>query len=131
MYHFTGSFAKEKVPAHLRFIVSAESGINDGSAYPFVFFVLLLLQPVASYGAGTFAAHFIVITLLYEVVTAAALGFVLGWGAGLLHRKCHRWLENDSLLATSIVLALAILGAGKLLEMDGILACFVGGELLQ
>lgn len=39
----TGTFAEEHLPGHVRHLLSAESGINDGLAYPFVFLPLLLL----------------------------------------------------------------------------------------
>jgi NhaP-type Na+/H+ or K+/H+ antiporter len=129
--YVAGSFAKKNVPPHLRFLVSAESGINDGLAYPVTYFVYLLLEPISNQGAGAVAAQFITITVLYSVATAAALGFVLGALAGLIHRGCQQWLENDSLLGSTFVLALAVLGAAQLLEMNGIMACFVAGKVIS
>ncbi|WP_414621313.1 cation:proton antiporter [Calothrix sp. CCY 0018] len=40
----TGNFAEDKLPSRVRNLLSAESGINDGLAYPFVFLPLLLLM---------------------------------------------------------------------------------------
>ena len=38
-----GKWADKHVPAHLRHLLAAESGCNDGAAYPFLFIALYLL----------------------------------------------------------------------------------------
>ncbi len=37
-----GKYADKHVPAHLRHLLAAESGCNDGAAYPFLFIALYL-----------------------------------------------------------------------------------------
>lgn len=37
-----GKYADKHVPAHLRHLIAAESGSNDGAAYPFLYFALYL-----------------------------------------------------------------------------------------
>jgi NhaP-type Na+/H+ or K+/H+ antiporter len=38
-----GKYADKHVPAHLRHLLAAESGCNDGAAYPFLYIALYLL----------------------------------------------------------------------------------------
>ena len=38
-----GKYADKHVPAHIRHLLSAESGCNDGAAYPFLFLALYLI----------------------------------------------------------------------------------------
>lgn len=37
-----GKYADKHVPAHLRHLLAAESGCNDGAAFPFLFLALYL-----------------------------------------------------------------------------------------
>lgn len=37
-----GTFAEKHVPAHIRHMLSAESGANDGAAFPFLYIALYL-----------------------------------------------------------------------------------------
>jgi NhaP-type Na+/H+ or K+/H+ antiporter len=38
-----GKYADKHVPAHLRHLLAAESGCNDGAAFPFLFIALYLV----------------------------------------------------------------------------------------
>ncbi|KAG6879307.1 hypothetical protein C0992_003725 [Termitomyces sp. T32_za158] len=38
-----GRWADKHVPAHIRHLLAAESGCNDGAAYPFLFIALYLM----------------------------------------------------------------------------------------
>lgn len=59
----TGDVAEENLPGRLRHTLSAESGANDGLAYPFVFLpILLLARP-----PGEAWTHWVTHTLLWEV----------------------------------------------------------------
>ena len=39
-----GKYADKHVPAHLRHLLAAESGCNDGAAFPFLFISLYLIN---------------------------------------------------------------------------------------
>ncbi len=39
-----GKFAESRVPIHIRILLSAESGANDGFAFPLVIFSMLLID---------------------------------------------------------------------------------------
>ena len=121
----TGDVAEENLPGRLRHTLSAESGVNDGLAYPFVFLpILLLARP-----PGEAWTHWVTHTLLWEVGGAVIFGALVGYGAGrLLEWAEHKdAIEESFFLVYTIALSLVVLGAAKLLGSDGILAVFVAG----
>ncbi|MFF0989469.1 cation:proton antiporter domain-containing protein [Kocuria nitroreducens] len=119
----TGSLAEEKIPERVRHNLSAESGINDGLAYLFVLLpVLLVTEPDRAW-------HELMTTvLLWEVLGAAVFGALLGFLLGRLFVlvRRHGLMEESSYLAFVVPLALVLLGTGKLLGTDALLAVFVG-----
>jgi NhaP-type Na+/H+ or K+/H+ antiporter len=71
-----GKFAK-RVPKHLRDLLSAESGCNDGMAFPFIYLALYLIHDKQS--AREVSFHWFVYTILYECVFGAVYGFIIGY----------------------------------------------------
>src|SRR4051812_14163652 len=69
----------QRVPAPVRHALNLESGLNDGLALPFVLFFIILASPGGD--AGSEAAQ-----LFGEAAFGAALGLLLGLGAGRLTR---------------------------------------------
>lgn len=118
----TGDLAERALPARIRILLSAESGANDGLAYPLV---LLAIAEVEGRGIAHWFYHAVVV----EIVGAAALGSVLGWGTGhvLGLAKRHEYVQRVSLLAFTVALTLLVLGVGRLLSVDGLLAVFASG----
>lgn len=119
----TGSLAEDRIPERVRHNLSAESGLNDGLAYLFVLLpVLLLTEPARAW-------HELLTTvLLREVLGAAVFGALAGFALGKLFVvvRAHGLMEESSYLAFVVPLALALLGTGKLLGTDALLAVFVG-----
>ena len=68
-----------RVPASVRHALNLESGLNDGLALPFVLFFIILASPTGDAGSEA-------VKLLGEAAFGAALGVVLGLGAGRLTR---------------------------------------------
>ena len=121
----TGEVAERNLPGRLRHTLAAESGFNDGLAYPFVLLcVLLLTRP-----PGEALSHWLTRTLLWEVGFALVFGTILGYGAGRLMEWAKRRddAEESFFLVYTVALSLVVLGAAKLLGSDGILAVFVAG----
>jgi NhaP-type Na+/H+ or K+/H+ antiporter len=122
----TGSLAKAKVPARIRFNISSESGLNDGLAYLFVMMpVLLLTKPEHAW------TDLLTKVLLWEVLGAAVFGGCIGWLLAKLFLVAQRrkWMEQSSYLGFIIPAALLILGACKLLGTDAVLAVFVAAAV--
>jgi NhaP-type Na+/H+ or K+/H+ antiporter len=121
-----GKFAK-RVPKHLRDILSAESGCNDGMAFPFIYLALYLIdyRPHAS----EVAFNWIVITILYECVFGAFYGFVIGYIGrhGIKYAERHDLVDRESFLVFYFVLALFCAGSGSILGVDDLLVGFAAG----
>lgn len=121
-----GKFAK-RVPKHLRDLLSAESGCNDGMAFPFIYLSLYLLR--YHLDASHVVFHWTCFTILYECVFGAFYGVMVGY----LGRHAIKWAERkglidrESFLVFYFVLALFCAGSGSLLGMDDLLVGFAAG----
>ncbi|KAF1937925.1 Na+/H+ antiporter-like protein Nha1 [Clathrospora elynae] len=121
-----GKFAK-RVPKHLRDLLSAESGCNDGMAFPFVYLAIYLIRYRPD--AGAVAYHWICYTVLYECLFGAVFGVAVGYCA----RRAIRWahekdlIDRESFLVFYFVLALFCAGSGSLLGLDDLLVGFACG----
>lgn len=121
-----GKFAK-RVPKHLRDLLSAESGCNDGMAFPFVYLSLYLIQDKLS--AKEVSFHWIVYTILYECIFGAVYGFLIGYFArhGIKYAEKHELIDRESFLVFYFVLALWCAGSGSILGVDDLLVGFACG----
>ena len=121
----TGGVAKDNLPANFRHLLSAESGANDGLAYPLVLLPLLLM----AHPPATAWPEWFLKTWLWEVLGSVVIGVLIGWVSGRALEWADRkdWLDQPSFLALSLALTLLVLGIGKLLGTDSILAVFAAG----
>lgn len=121
----TGVVAEENIPKRLRHLISTESGLNDGLAYPFVMLPILLLTR----SSGEVLSHWLLHTLLGAVGAAVVSGALLGYGAGRLldWAEEKELIERKSILAYTVALSLLALALVHLMGSDGILAVFVAG----
>ncbi|KAF1933261.1 uncharacterized protein M421DRAFT_51473 [Didymella exigua CBS 183.55] len=121
-----GKFAK-RVPKHLRDLLSAESGCNDGMAFPFVYLAIYLIRYRPD--ASKVAYHWICFTILYECVFGALYGVIVGYIARRLIRYAHEkdLIDRESFLVFYFVLALWCAGSGALLGLDDLLVGFACG----
>ncbi|KAL2851575.1 alkali metal cation/H+ antiporter Nha1 C terminus-domain-containing protein [Aspergillus pseudoustus] len=121
-----GKFAK-RVPRHLRDLLSAESGCNDGMAFPFIYlsYYILHYRP----DTNEVALHWFCVTILYECVFGAIFGFTIGYAARHAIRFAERkqLIDRESFLVFYFVLALFCAGSGSLLGMDDLLIGFAAG----
>lgn len=119
-------FAK-RVPKHLRDLLSAESGCNDGMAFPFIYlsYYIWHLRPKA----GEVIKEWICVTILYECVAGAIVGFLIGYCARHAIKLAERkqLIDRESFLVFYFVLALFCAGTGSLLGMDDLLMGFSAG----
>ena len=121
-----GKFAK-RVPKHLRDLLSAESGCNDGMAFPFIYLSLYLLQFHRSSREVSF--HFVVYVVLYECIFGAVYGFLIGYIArhGIKYAEKHDMIDRESFLVFYFVVALFCAGSGSILGVDDLLVGFAAG----
>ncbi|KAL9104847.1 MAG: hypothetical protein Q9163_000233 [Psora crenata] len=121
-----GKFAK-RVPKHLRDLLSAESGCNDGMAFPFLYLSYYLIHYHAD--ANKVSLHWFCNTVLYECVFGAIYGVLIGY----FGRHAIKWadrkglIDRESFLVFYFVLALFCAGTGATLGTDDLLVGFAAG----
>ncbi|KAL9127890.1 MAG: hypothetical protein Q9217_003326 [Psora testacea] len=121
-----GKFAK-RVPKHLRDLLSAESGCNDGMAFPFIYlsYYLIHYRP----DANKVSLHWFCNTILYECIFGAVYGILIGY----FGRHAIKWadrkglIDRESFLVFYFVLALFCAGTGSTLGTDDLLVGFAAG----
>lgn len=122
-----GKFA-ERVPGHLRNLLSAESACNDGMAFPFIYLSLnLLIHPG---DAREIVKDWIVTTILYQCIFGIILGAILGYVLRKLVAFAERgnFIDRESFLAFFIFLAFNSAGFGSVLGADDLLVSFAAGS---
>ncbi len=125
----SGRLAARAVPARLRHALTAESGANDGLAYPLVLLPLIFISGPDGPATGDWVVH----VLLWSVGVAIAVGAATGWVACRLLRwaAARPDAAHASLLTTAIALSVVTLAVVRLLGGDGILASFIAGVVLN
>lgn len=121
-----GKFA-ERVPGHLRNLLTAESGCNDGMAFPFIFLSLnLVLHPGKP---GTIIKDWILLTILWECIFGCILGVVLGFvlKRAVAFAEKKNLIDRESFLAIFVFLAFNSAGIGSMLGVDDLLVSFAAG----
>ncbi|KAB5596381.1 Na+/H+ antiporter Nha1 [Ceratobasidium theobromae] len=121
-----GKYADKHVPKHLTNLLKAESGCNDGAAFPFLFIAIYLIIEQSDRVA---VGEWFYVTWLYEVALGIAFGAVLGFGFRHLMRFCERkdLIDRQSYVAQYVSLAILTIGATTLLGSDDLLAAFACG----
>lgn len=99
-----GRFAEKHIPTHVKNILSAESGANDGLAMPYMLFSLMLMDK--SLSIGSIFSMWITNVWMYHVLLSITLGFIIGQAARtLLHvAEEKEWIDKESFLAYSFCL---------------------------
>lgn len=107
------------------FAITAEAGLNDGLAFPFVILGLF----VAAHADTGWVTEWLLADLLYAVMVGVGVGGVVGYGLGALAVRLRRLNllapEYDGWLAIPAVLV--IYGVTEAANGYGFLAAFVGG----
>lgn len=114
----------------LRFNLTAEAGLNDGTAFPFVMLGLGLLSLENS---GLVWFHWITVDLIWGIGAGWAIGMLLGKGIGkfVVHLRTRQF-ETESL---DDFLAIGLIGitygTAVMLHAYGFLAVFAAGLALR
>ncbi|KAI2615014.1 Sodium/hydrogen exchanger family-domain-containing protein [Hypoxylon sp. NC1633] len=132
-----GRFADLNIRKDLQRIIVAESGLNDGLGYPFLFFALYLIKYVGDGGQAETGGLEMAVRMFvgqacgYVVVLSVLYGVLVGWVAKKLLRFCDECglIDHEYSLAFAVPLSLFILGTCDLVGSDDILACFVAGNV--
>lgn len=112
----------------VRFGLSGEAGLNDGTAFPFVLFGLLLI------GHGGLEGEWLTRWVLKDVIWGVSAGLLIGYGLGRLIGQLMIFLRvrhQDSTLSPNDFLALALIAlayaAAWYVGAFGFLAVFAAG----
>ncbi len=114
----------------LRFALTGEAGMNDGSAFPFVMLGLGLL---GLHEIGSFGWRWVAVDLVWAVVAGLGVGWLLGSAVGrlvlYLRQQHQEAVGTDDFLALGLI-ALSY-GAALLVHSYGFLAVFAAGLALR
>lgn len=114
----------------MRGALSAEAGLNDGAALPFLILALLLLgQTELSAGA---LGHWLMSHLVWSLPAGLAVGGGIGLGLGLLATKVKA-ITNDTAPSDFLALAIVMLSyaVAQWLSASAFLAAFAAGVGLR
>ncbi|CCG81633.1 Na /H antiporter Nha1 [Taphrina deformans PYCC 5710] len=120
-----GKFA-ERVPGHIRNLLSCESGCNDGLAFPFLYIGLYIILDI---DVTKTAKDWILITILYECIFGIVLGIIIGYSArrAIRYAEDQKLIDRESFLVFYFVLALFCTGIGTVIGVDDFLVAFSAG----
>ncbi|KAG6830777.1 hypothetical protein H0H87_007121, partial [Tephrocybe sp. NHM501043] len=123
----SGKWADKHVPAHIRHLLAAESGCNDGAAYPFLFIALYLM--LDSPDVGTAVRDWFLRLWLYQIILGIVIGAALGFGFRHLIKFCQHYnlIDRHSYVAQYLSLAMLTTGVTVLVGSDDHLAAFSCG----
>lgn len=115
----------------VRYTLTAEAGLNDGLAFPFVHLGILVVS--ASLFGPWDAGVWVLRDVIYRVLVGGLVGIAAGW---LLGKVLFAWPRENALSKTgSGVIALAgvlfAYGSSELLEGYGFIAAFLAGVTLR
>ena len=115
----------------VRFSLTAEAGLNDGLAFPFVYLALIIAAE--GFAPGSWGLKWLAMDVIYRIVVGLVAGAGIGW---LLGKILFSLPRGNALAETgSGVLALAgvllCYGATELVEGYGFIAAFVSGLALR
>ncbi|HYQ72267.1 MAG TPA: cation:proton antiporter, partial [Gammaproteobacteria bacterium] len=114
----------------LRFALTCEAGMNDGSAFPFVMLGLGLL---GLHDLGTFGLRWVLVDMLWATAAGIAIGVLAGSGLAHLVARLRRRRPAPVLLDDFLGLGLigAVYGLSLLLGAWGFLAVFFAAVALR
>jgi sodium/hydrogen antiporter len=114
----------------LRFTLTCEAGMNDGSAFPFV---MLGLGMLGLHNLGDFGWRWVLVDVVWATAAAIAIGVVAGAGLArlgwMLRRAPHRHELLDDFLGLGLIGV--VYGATVLAHAWGFLAVFFAAVALR
>jgi NhaP-type Na+/H+ or K+/H+ antiporter len=114
----------------LRFGLSGEGGLNDGTAFPFV---LLGLGALGLHEIGFGAWRWLAVDLIWGTVGGLGIGFLVGWSLARGVRLLRAWRRDAVIFDEFLLLGVIALSYGAALAAGalGFLAVFAAGLALR
>jgi NhaP-type Na+/H+ or K+/H+ antiporter len=115
---------------NLRFALTGEGGLNDGTAFPFIFLGLGL---IGLHEMGPFGLRWIAVDVLWGTVGGLGIGFLLGDGIARGVRWLRRLRRDSFILDEFLLLGVIALAYGVAVAAGslGFLAVFAAGLALR
>ncbi len=113
------------MPAHIRHLLAAESGCNDGAAFPFLYISLYLIIDSGIHVAVrdwflllwlckslVFIGQLLVMIFTDQIIFGTVIGVLLGYGFRHLMKFCQRYdlIDRHSYVAQYVSLAMLTVG---------------------
>lgn len=122
----------ERIKSETKFSLTAEAGLNDGMAFPFIWLAIIAAGAHHELGRSDVISwlgyHF-----FYKIIAGVVIGYVLGRAAGYLvfnlSEKFPKLKTRDGFLAIS--LTLIVYGITELAHGYGFIAVFVSSITLR
>lgn len=117
-------------PDRLRFALTCEAGMNDGSAFPFVMLGLGLL---GLHDLGDNGWHWLVVDVIWASAAGIGIGILAGWGVGRVVHATRKTLTHSEFLENFVGLGLIAFayGVSLLIGAWGFLAVFSAAVALR
>jgi sodium/hydrogen antiporter len=115
---------------NLRFALTGEGGLNDGTAFPFIFLGLGLL---GLHDIGAYGWRWALIDLAWGTVGGLGIGFAIGAGVARGVRALRQWRKDVVIFDEFLLLGLIGFSYGVALALHtlGFLAVFAAGLALR
>ncbi|KAK6905786.1 hypothetical protein L486_06867 [Kwoniella mangroviensis CBS 10435] len=129
-----GRYAEKNVPLHVRNIIVAEAGANDGLGFPFLFlglYLILIHEPThPRHSIGGAIGEWFYNILFYQIILSCLIGAAVGLIARKLLKfaKQRQLIDHESFLSFGVALTFFTLGWVGMIGSDDILCCFVVGN---
>ncbi len=114
----------------IRLTLSAEAGLNDGTAFPMV---MLGLGLMGLHDLGQYGIRWILTDLVWATVGGVVIGAALGYGVGRLAMSLHTQRGDKTMFGEYLVLGLigVAYGIAIVCKTYGFLAVFAAGVALR
>jgi sodium/hydrogen antiporter len=115
---------------NLRFALTGEGGLNDGTAFPFIFFGLGV---IGLHDMGPFGLRWIAVDVVWGTIGGLAIGFMVGDGIARGVRWLRRLRRDSFILDEFLLLGVIALAYGAAVAAGslGFLAVFAAGLALR
>lgn len=116
----------QRVPKRLRHLLSAESGCNDGIAFPFLYAGLLAVTRATG---GEAVKDWFLNVILWQCLFGTGVGLIIGRTAHFLLKLSEKkgYVMDFTLFVFYFLLAIFCVGVGSTLGADDFLVCFGAG----
>lgn len=116
----------QRIPKRIRNLLAAESGCNDGTAFPFLY-AALYAALASSAAEGT--RKWFTDLLIWQCLFGIAVGITIGLIANKLLRysEAKGFVQESTLFVFYFLLAIFCVAVGSTLGLDDFLVCFTAG----